>query len=199
LAEAEAEDWLGKRNQGQQGEAMSPEFAKIRLLIVDKTSHGKNLLRGILLTLGVQRLESRDDALSALHLLRQERFDLVFCDEWLEPMSAEAFLTALRRDAQSYDMTVPVIMVTAGADRKHIELVRDAGVNDVIVKPVSIETVRRKLLAHLCRAQPFVAAREYLGPDRRKDGERRRVWRGPDRRGEDSGPTHVLPPRVPTD
>ena len=133
---------------------MTPEFAKIRVLIVAKTSHGKMLLRGILLALGVQNHDSRDDALSALQLLRLERFDLVFCDEWLEPMSAEAFLAALRHDTQSYDMAVPVIMVTPGTDRRHIELVRDAGVNDVIIKPVSIETVRRKLMAHLCRDRP---------------------------------------------
>lgn len=179
---------------------MSSEFARIRVLIVDRTPHGKQLLRGILLMLGVQKLETRDDAAAALHLLRQERFDLVLCDEWLAPVSAESFLATLRRDVQSFDMTVPVMMVTAGTDRTHIEKVRDAGVNDVIVKPVSIETVRRKLQAHLCRAQSFVADRAYLGPDRRKEGERRAVWRGPDRRGQrEPAATHVVPPRLPAE
>jgi DNA-binding response OmpR family regulator len=175
---------------------MSTEFARTRVLIVDRTSHGKKLLRGILQMLGVQKLATEDDAASALQLLRIERFDLVFCDEWLAPMSTESFLAALRRDVHSRDKTVPVIMVTGGTDRAHIEKMRDAGINDVVAKPVSIETVRRKLLAQLCRAQPFIADKAH--PDRRRDNERREVWSREDRRGQREAATHVLPPRVPT-
>jgi DNA-binding response OmpR family regulator len=146
---------------------MGSDFAKTRVLLIDKTVHGRTLLRGILATLGVRAVETRADAVMALQLLRQEPYDIVFCDEWLQPMSAESFIKVLRHDVRSCDMMVPVVLVTAGTDRKHIERIRDAGVSDVIVKPVSVDTTRRKLEAHLNRAG-FGGMREYLVSDRRK-------------------------------
>ncbi|MGH9806840.1 MAG: response regulator [Terriglobia bacterium] len=146
---------------------MGSDFAKTRVLLVDKTVHGRTLLRGILATLGVRAVEMRADGVMALQLLRQQPYDIVFCDEWLQPMSAESFIKVLRHDVRSCDMTVPVVLVTAGTDRRHVERIRDAGVSDVIVKPVSVETIRRKLEAHLSRAG-FGGMREYLASDRRK-------------------------------
>ncbi|HEY4115394.1 MAG TPA: response regulator [Rhizomicrobium sp.] len=146
---------------------MGSDFAKTRVLLVDKTAHGRNLLRGILATLGVGKLETRADGVMALQLLRQEPYDIVFCDEWLEPMSAISFVKVLRHDVRSHDMAVPVVLVTAGTERKHVERVREAGVSDVIVKPVSVETMRRKLEAHLTRAG-LGAVKQYLAADRRK-------------------------------
>lgn len=146
---------------------MGSEFAKTRVLLVDKTVHGRNLLRGIFAALRVGKLETRSDAVMALQLLRQEPYDIVFCDEWLAPMSAESFVKVLRHDVRSCDMTVPVVLVTAGSERKHVERIRDAGVSDVIVKPVSIDTVRRKLEVHLARAD-FTAIRGYLAAERRR-------------------------------
>lgn len=146
---------------------MESDFAKTRVLLIDKTVHGRNLLRGILATLGVGKLEMRQDAVMALQLLRQQSYDIVFCDEWLEPMSAESFVKVLRHDVRSRDMMVPVVLVTCGTDRRHVERVRDAGVSDVISKPVSIETIRGKLEAHLAPAG-MSGMREYLMADRRR-------------------------------
>jgi DNA-binding response OmpR family regulator len=146
---------------------MGSEFAKTRVLVVDKTAHGRNHLRGLLATLGVRTQEARQDAVMALQLLRQQPYDIVFCDEWLEPMSAESFVKVLRHDVRSCDMRVPVVLMTAGTDHRHVERVRNAGVSDVIVKPVSIDAIRRKLEAHLSRAG-FGGMKEYLVSDRRK-------------------------------
>jgi DNA-binding response OmpR family regulator len=146
---------------------MGSNFAKIRVLLVDKSPHGRNLLRGIFANLGIGKLETRADGVMALQLLRQEPYDIVFCDEWLAPMSAESFVKVLRHDVRSCDMTVPVVLVTAGTERKHVERIRDAGVSDVIVKPVSIDTMRRQLDLHLTRAG-FAAMKGYLAAERRR-------------------------------
>ena len=157
-----------KQQRTARGAGMESHFAKIRVLLIDRTPQGKNALRGIVTSLGIRKLEMRHDAVMALQLLRKEAFDVVFCDEWLEPMSAESFVKVLRHDVRSCDMSVPVLLVTTGANHKHVERVREAGVSDILVKPVSAEIVRRKLEAHLCRGAGFAGIGQYLTAERRK-------------------------------
>jgi DNA-binding response OmpR family regulator len=86
------------------------------------------------------------------------------------------------------DVTVPVVLVSAGADNSKIKAARDSGMNDVIVKPVSVGTIERKLRSLLHNPKPFVTAKEFVGPDRRSSREDRRQFGerrpgGEDRRG----------------
>ena len=60
-------------------------------------------------------------------------------------MEPFAFLRALRRDLTTRDVTVPVVLVSSGAGSSKMNAARDSGMNDVIVKPVSIGTIERKL------------------------------------------------------
>ena len=62
----------------------------------------------------------------------------------------------LRRDHNTSDVTVPVVLVSAATDVGKITAARDSGMNDVISKPVSGETIERKLRSLLEAPKPFV-------------------------------------------
>ena len=163
------------------------DFRDISTLIIDPAGHSKALLKGLLTTLEVARAATVNSTEEALLTLRREVFTVVFCDElagFLEPF---AFLKALRRDLTTRDVTVPVVLISAGADYPKIVAARDAGMNDVISKPVSAETIERKLRSLLLAPRPFVTAKTFVGPDRRRAGEDRRKFgerhNGEDRRG----------------
>ena len=178
------------------------ELRDIRTIIIDEKGHASSLIRSLLVRLGVQRIAALHSTDDALKLMREETFDVVFCDEYSAPLNPVAFVKAVRRDLTTRDVTIPVVLISAGASRKQIELARDAGLNDIIAKPVSVDTIERKLRQLTCEPQAFVTAKTFLGPDRRRSDERRGEQRhdGSERRGtKNDGNVFRRPPRIKPD
>lgn len=178
------------------------EFRDIRTLIIDPSGHSKALLKSLLTTLEVARVVTVANTDEALLTLRREAFSIVFCDEMAGPLDPFVFLKTLRRDLATRDVTVPVVLVSAGADYSKIIAARDAGMNDVMAKPVSAETVERKLRSLLLAPRSFITAKAFVGPDRRHSGEERRQFgerrpAGEDRRGKSAdGSVFAVGPRL---
>jgi two-component system, chemotaxis family, chemotaxis protein CheY len=156
----------------------------VRVLIIDPSGYSKTLLRQILLQLGVQNIEPVANTTEALEKMRLQLFDLVFCDENSGPLEPTAFIKALRFDLKTLNVTIPVVLVSSGVNGGMIAQWRDAGGSDVIVKPVSPETIRNRLLALVLNPRSFVTAKSFIGPDRRRSGDRRQFGERPDE-GED--------------
>jgi len=176
------------------------DFREISTLIVDPTGHSKGLLKGLLTTLEVGRVTAVNNTDEAFLALRREVFSVVFCDEFAGPADPFLFLKTLRRDLTTRDVTVPVVLVSAGADYPKILAARDAGMNGVVAKPVSAETIERKLRSLLLAPRVFVTAKAFVGPDRRRAGEDRRQFgerhSGEDRRGRSAdGAVFAIGPR----
>ena len=150
------------------------EFRDIRTLIIDPSGHSKALLRSILTNHGVFDVACVAGTDEALETLRKDPFSIVFCDELAGPLEPFAFLRALRRDLTTRDVTVPVVLVSSGAHSSKVKAARDSGMSDVIVKPVSIGTIERKLRSLLHNPKPFITAGEFVGPDRRCSAADRR-------------------------
>ncbi|MEL0110382.1 MAG: hypothetical protein VW835_01505 [Rickettsiales bacterium] len=68
------------------------------------------------------------------------------------------------------------------ADYEHVSAARDAGVNALVVKPVSASDLRDHILDALDKLHhPFVECDAYTGPDRRHESTT--AYRGRERRG----------------
>lgn len=179
------------------------EFKDIRPLIIDPAGHSKALLRKLLTAFEVSRIMSTNGTDEALIMLRREPYSIVFLDEMAGPLKPLHFLKMLRRDLNTSDVTVPVVLVSAGADAAKIAAARDAGMNDVISKPVSVQTIERKLRSLLVAPRPFVTAKSFVGPDRRHTQEDRRQFgersAKSDRRGKKPSPVFAIRPRLNSD
>jgi two-component system, chemotaxis family, chemotaxis protein CheY len=173
------------------------EFKNLAVLIVGPMGHSMTFLRGVLRSHGVTRITTASKVEKALLWLQKELFQIVFCDEKVDVVT---FLRMLRRDLETSDITVPVILVSAGVNREQIQGARDAGVNDVIAKPVSANTVEQKLRSLILTPRPFVAARSFVGPDRRRERDTSHTGDGASPSKERRGGTaeasvFVLPPK----
>ena len=91
-----------------------------------------------------------NDGLSGLMAARDSQPDLIILD-WLMPG-----LTGVEvcRRLRSTGSQVPVIMMTAKDDVSDRVTGLDAGADDYVVKPFSIEELLARVRAHLRRAQP---------------------------------------------
>jgi two-component system chemotaxis response regulator CheY len=123
------------------------ELRDVRVLIIDPSGYSKNLLRQILLQLGVGNIEPVANTTEALEKMRTQLFDVVFCDENSGPLEPTAFIKALRLDLKTMNVTMPVVLVSSGANFGLVAQWRDAGGSDVIVKPCSPETIKNRLVS----------------------------------------------------
>lgn len=88
-------------------------------------------------------------ALAGLQLVLDEQPDVVLLDLRLPDLEGSALLAMIRAVS-----AVPVIVISARADDKEIVALLDAGADDYLVKPFSVEQLEARIRAVLRRVQP---------------------------------------------
>lgn len=144
------------------------EGRRLNVLIVEDNINFRRLLRTILTSIHVHDVMESEDGDSALDLLRTYPADLVLLDWKMEPMDGLTFMRRLRQGADSPNPNVPVIMVSGYTDAALIAQARDVGVNEFLAKPISAKSLMTRVIAVIDTPRPFVKARHYYGPDRRR-------------------------------
>ncbi len=93
--------------------------------------------------------------------------DLLITDYGMAPDDGVDLTLAVRDESRSPNPYLPVIMVTAYTDKRHMGKARDAGVSGLLHKPVTPLALSRSIANVIDDARPFIRTRAYFGPDRR--------------------------------
>jgi CheY-like chemotaxis protein len=152
---------------------------QLRILLVDDNEPMRKLLRGMLTAFGINDIVQADGVKSAIEAMRRAKPDIVFVDWFMEPVDGLELVRAVRRGEDEFDPYTPVIMMTGYAEEQRVREARDAGVTEFLGKPISADSVMRRLIAVVEHPRPFVRTPTYFGPDRRR---KQRPFKGPDRR-----------------
>lgn len=121
--------------------------AEMRILVVESFSTMRRVICNLLTDLGYHYISEADDGLSALPMLHNQHFDFVITDLIMPKMSGLDLLRAIRADSNLTH--IPVLMVTADAQRGQIIAAAQAGVNAYVVKPFTAAMLENKILAIL--------------------------------------------------
>lgn len=159
--------------------AMAQDPSDLNVVVVDDNQQTLALMRTILRTIGIDNPRLCDNVADALASIHRDIPDLVFTDWEMWPVSGLDFVRRLRAAAPDQLANLPIIMVTAHADRQLVEQARDAGVTEFLVKPVSVRTVVDRVNAVMKSARPFIRTPGFVGPDRRRSAQ---PFSGTDRR-----------------
>ena len=116
---------------------------KMRILVVDDFSTMRRIVRNLLGDLGFSNIAEADDGKSAWPMLAAERFDLVVTDWNMPGMTGIDLLKKIRSEPAT--AKIPVLMVTAEAQRDQIVEAAKAGVNGYIITPFTAATLKEKL------------------------------------------------------
>jgi CheY-like chemotaxis protein len=143
-----------------------PSFARLRTLIVDDNVHMRALLRRMLGMRGVRETLEAADGHSAMAMLAAQTFDLVLLDLEMVPMNGIEFARLIRQ--QGKNSRVPIIMVSGHTELESVRKARDAGVNEFLVKPVTLKNLYSRIDEVFERPRPFVSCASYVGPERRR-------------------------------
>ncbi len=151
----------------------------LSVMVADDNRHIRDIIVQILRALGVRNMHMAEDGVNAFQILCSQPIDIVIIDNRMQPISGTDFTRLVRRSEESPNPYVPILMVTGYADKRTIIEARNAGVHDIIVKPLSAALVSTRLSEVILNPRNFVRTKTYFGPDRRDgqgldSGDRRR-------------------------
>ncbi|MBI4698361.1 MAG: chemotaxis response regulator CheY [Nitrospirae bacterium] len=116
---------------------------KMKVLVVDDFSTMRRIVKNLLKQIGFENIEEAEDGAQAYSKLKGGGFGLVVSDWNMPNMDGLELLKKVRSDAELKDM--PILMVTAEAEKEKVVLAIQAGVNNYVVKPFTGEILKDKL------------------------------------------------------
>jgi two-component system OmpR family response regulator len=126
----------------------SSDAQLIKILIVDDEAGVRELLKDALKLAGFETL-SASDGMSALTALRSYTPDIMIIDINMPLMDGFELVERLRKNGNN----VPVLMLSARADRVDVTRGLTLGADDYVIKPFGLEELVLRLKAILRRSQ----------------------------------------------
>lgn len=140
------------------------------------------LLRDVLQVMGFGQIIVVVEGSAALKELAASDFDLIFCDWRMKGMNGLEFTKTVRALSNTNKCYTPIIMLTGYAKQEDVEIARDAGVTEYMIKPFGIKSLCSKIKSIVENPRSFVITNSYKGPDRRREEEPEKIPGGIDRR-----------------
>lgn len=121
-----------------------PADPSMKIMVVDDMSTMRRIVKNLLKQLGFANVDEAENGQEALIKLRADKFGFVVSDWNMPVMSGIELLRAIRADEGL--KAIPVLMVTAEAQKENIIEAVQAGVSNYVVKPFTAETLQEKMV-----------------------------------------------------
>lgn len=167
---------------------------RVQVLVVNSSEKAGKLIKSLFQQLGFTHVVVAHSAAEAVFMMRQVRVDMVLVDaqlyttkqehsvepEW-ESLNGIEFVRRLRHAITSPNRFAPAIVLSDTFTEQDIRRARDAGVNELLMKPLSAKDFCERVTQIFDKPRNFVTAQDYKGPCRRRravapeDGTERRT------------------------
>jgi len=161
------------------------DFENLNVLICDDSRQIRSLLKTFLSGFGVTSICETRDAETAYQEMQNFDPDLVITDWNMQPTSGIELVKRIRLDEGSPNPYVPIIMLTGFTELYRVKQARDAGITSFLAKPLSAQSLYKRMVSVVDDQRPFIRNGQYFGPDRRTN--RIVDYGGQNRRGSNEG------------
>jgi two-component system, chemotaxis family, chemotaxis protein CheY len=120
----------------------------MRVFVVDDSKTMRNIVKGVLVTLGATAIDEAGDGQDALSRVNAFNPDVILLDWNMPVMDGLSFVKAYR----GMGKTVPIIMVTTESEKTRVVEAIKAGVNNYAVKPFTPEGLSKIIESTLAKA-----------------------------------------------
>ncbi|MCC7048139.1 MAG: response regulator [Alphaproteobacteria bacterium] len=146
----------------------APKRSALRVVILDPdpAKHQAEMVRSVLTMLQVSMIRDASDAGRLFARLQQFQADLLIAT--VSAAEAVVLATAVRRDTASPNRRLPIIAVVPPMTPAELVHVRDAGVTEILVHPITAKALAARVDAVIDRGRNFVDSTVFVGPDRRR-------------------------------
>ncbi len=149
------------------------KLAKLQVLVADSDLRSAQLLKTILMSFGIRKIDLVFTAEEALSALRTRRIDVLIAEHVLEPASGLDLVKSIRasKNDKLLHFDMPIIMLTAHSAADQVKAARDVGITEFVAKPFSARTISARLIEIIDNPRVFVEAPGYTGPSRRRQAK----------------------------
>lgn len=137
---------------------------QLRILVVEDNPFMRQVVRGLLMHIGVKNIMEAADGIAGLEVIRSSKPDVVLLD-WEMPMLNGAELVRIVRSPGAFPVPdIPIIMLTGHLERWRVVEAARLGVNEFLCKPVSAKTLLDHLTSVVLKPRRIVNTGAYYGP-----------------------------------
>ena len=147
---------------------MSLDLSQLSVLHVEDDYWVCQTVREFLPAFGVVDIGAVRDGYAGYDALRDFAADIFITDWVMAPMDGYEFTQMVRCAPDSPNPFVPIIMMTSRNLRDEVERARDICVTEYLVKPITAEGLRSKIVSVIESPREFIRGPHYFGPDRRR-------------------------------
>ncbi len=115
----------------------------MKILVVDDFGTMRKIIKNLLKELGYTNVDEAEDGAMALAKLKEGGFNFVITDWNMPNMPGIELLKAIRVTEGIKDM--PILMVTAEAEKEKVVAAVQAKVNNYVVKPFTAAVLKEKI------------------------------------------------------
>lgn len=117
----------------------------LNILIVEDEPYVRTIIRRILSRLQINTIHEAKDGGEGLMQTLRVRPHLILCDVHMEPVDGVTFLSTLRNVKVPEIRDTPVIFLTSDSNQDLVMRARDLKVAGYMVKPVSVNDMKKNL------------------------------------------------------
>lgn len=150
---------------------MALDLTRLDVTVVNPSRALQQILKQVMWEVGLRNLRAIGSGAEALRSIADSPTDIMFVDAALPDGRGTDLVRQIRRSPESPAPFVSVIMTLADPTLERILAARDAGADEVVTRPVTVQRVLQKLAAVIERPRNMILAPAFIGPDRRHAGK----------------------------
>ncbi|OAN52339.1 two-component system response regulator [Paramagnetospirillum marisnigri] len=143
------------------------DLGSLTALIIDDSRYARSFIKTALQSFGFRTILEAGDGPTGLETMRTTPVQLVIVDHDMSPMNGIDFTRYVRSGDLVPCIDVTILMVSGDAAKETVFMARNAGVNEFLVKPISAESLYRRIRNAMINPKAFVQTPGFTGPDRR--------------------------------
>lgn len=143
-------------------------FDDLRFVVVDDNTHMRRIVRTLLRAFGSRHIYEAEDGASGLEAVEAFSPDILISDIKMPIFDGIELTQMIRNPDGCKHPFLPIIVLTAYSEKKHVIAARDAGATEFLCKPVSANALYRRIENVIENPRPFIRTKHYFGPDRRR-------------------------------
>jgi two-component system chemotaxis response regulator CheY len=117
--------------------------SKMKILVVDDFSTMRRIVKNLLRQLGFEQIDEAEDGEQAYSKLQNGGYGFMISDWNMPNMDGLELLKKVRSNPELKEL--PILMVTAEAEKEKVITAIQAGVNNYVVKPFTGEILKEKM------------------------------------------------------
>jgi len=147
---------------------MAYNLEHLQVQLIEDNPNMRALVKAMLYALGLKTVRDHANGQQAISALEKFTPDLIITDWMMAPVDGLAYTDFIRTDSSSPDPFTPIILMTGHTEFRRVITARDAGVTELLAKPISARTLYDRILAVIEKPRPFVRTKHFFGPCRRR-------------------------------